>query len=176
MIKNSKTILNLGAGKDLIPQAITVDFNSALTPDVVHDLNQFPWPFADNSFDEIYAKDVLEHLGNLVRVMEEIHRIARPGAKIFIVTPHYSCPNSWRDPTHQQHLSFFSFDYFTGKNQWNFYTKVRFKKTKTVLQFYPNLKNKIFWRIANRWPRFYEEHLAWIFPAWVMHFELETLK
>ncbi len=173
----SKKVLNLGSGKDpAVPNVLTVDFNPALSPDVVHDLNCFPWPFPDNSFESIYARDVLEHLGDLVRVMEEIHRIAKPGAKVFITTPHYSCSNSWTDPTHRQHLGLFSFDYFTGENQWGFYSKVRFKKTRVFLQFYPKFKNTLIWRIANRWPRFYEEHLAWIFPAWVMTFELEVLK
>ena len=58
--------------------------------DIVHDLNTFPYPFADSSFDEIYAMHVIEHLDSIVRAMEEIHRLAKPNAKVVIVTPHYS--------------------------------------------------------------------------------------
>jgi hypothetical protein len=108
--------------------------------------------------------------------MEEIHRVARAGAKVYIATPHFSCANSYTDPTHRHHLGFFSFDYFTGQNQWDFYTKVRFRKVNAALIFYPKLKNKLIWRIANKWPAFYEEHLTWIFPAWFMSLELEVIK
>lgn len=170
-------ILNLGSGQDAsLPGAVCVDFNPETRPDIVHDLNKTPWLLESNAFDAIYCRDVLEHLNDLVPVMEEIHRVGRKGGTVTITTPHYSCANSYTDPTHRHHLGLFSLDYFTGENQWGFYSKVRFKKTKVFLHFYPNLKNKIIWRIANRWPRFYEEHLAWIFPAWFMSFELEIIK
>ena len=42
---------------------VTLDFNSDHNPDVVHDLNVFPYPFDDNSADEIHAYEVVEHLG-----------------------------------------------------------------------------------------------------------------
>lgn len=170
-------ILNLGNGKDLsIAGAVRVDSNPDTYPDIVHDLNKIPWPFDEGAFDAIYCKDVIEHLDDIVRTMEEIHRIARPGARVHITTPHFSCANSFTDPTHRHHLGIFSFDYFTGQNQWDFYTKVRFRKVRADLIFYPKFKNKLIWRIANRWPAFYEEHLTWIFPAWFMSFELEVLK
>ena len=170
-------ILNLGSGKDRsIADAVTVDINRSTSPDVVHDLNNVPWPLDDDTFDIIYCKDIIEHLGDVVKTMEEIHRVARGGARVHITTPHFSCANSYTDPTHRYHLGFFSFDYFTGENQWDFYTKTRFKKVQTGLVFYPKFKNKLIWRIANRWPAFYEEHLAWIFPAWFMSFELEVIK
>lgn len=170
-------ILNLGSGKDRsIAGSLTVDINPDTSPDIVHDLNRVPWPLDDDTFDLIYCTDIIEHLGDLVKTMEEIHRVARAGARVFITTPHFSCSNSYTDPTHRHHLGFFSFDYFTGQNQWDFYTKARFRKVKAGLVFYPKFKNKLIWRIANRWPAFYEEHLAFILPAWFMSFELEVLK
>ena len=41
----------------------TIDMNPNCGADVVHDLEQRPLPFSDDSFDEIHAYDVLEHLG-----------------------------------------------------------------------------------------------------------------
>ena len=128
------------------------------------------------SFDAVVMMDVIEHLENIVHVMEEIYRVGKGGGEVHITTPHYSCSNSYTDPTHKHHLGFFSFDYFTGENQWGFYSKIRFRKKRSFLLFHPNPGNKIIWRIANRWPKFYEEHLAWIFPAWAMSFDLEILK
>jgi SAM-dependent methyltransferase len=170
-------VLNLGSGKDAsLSDAVTIDINPNTLPRIVHDLNKVPWPFEDDVFDAIYCKDVIEHLEDAVKTMEEIYRIARAGAKVYITTPHFSCANSYTDPTHRHHLGFFSFDYFTGENQWDFYTKARFKKIQADLVFFPKLKNKLIWRIAKRYPAFYEEHLTWIFPAWFMSFELEIIK
>ena len=170
-------VLNIGCGTDRsIPGAVTIDMNPELIPDVVHDLNKFPWPLPDNTFDVIYCKEIIEHLENVVAAMEEIHRIGRSGATVIITTPHFSCSNSFTDPTHRHHLGFFSFDYFTGENQWGFYTKARFRKLKSRIKFFGRYKNfHISW-LANKSPRFYEEHLAWIFPAWYLVFELEILK
>lgn len=170
-------VLNLGSGKrEAVPGAVSVDIAPGIKPDVLHDLNGYPWPFEDDTFDAVHCIDVLEHLDDIVRAMEEIHRVSRPRARVDITTPHFSCANSYTDPTHRHHLGFFSFDYFTGENQWDFYTRARFRKVKADLVFSPKAKNKLVWRLAKRWPAFYEEHLTWILPAWYMHFELEVVK
>lgn len=169
--------LNLGCGKNRsVAGTVTVDINPQTGADIIHDLNKFPWPLSDNGFDIIYCMDILEHLDDLVRVMEEIYRISRPCARVTITVPHFSCANAYTDPTHKHFFGFFSFDYFTGQNQWDFYTKVRFNKKRIQLIFYPTFLNKLIWRIANRFPQFYERHLVWIFPAWFISVELEVIK
>ena len=170
-------ILNVGSGKDRsIGGAVTLDVNPSTSPDIVHDLNKFPWPFDDDTFEAIHCMDVIEHMEDVVKTMEEMHRISRVGARVYIATPHFSCANSYTDPTHRHHLGFFSFDYFTGENQWDFYTRARFKKVKARLHFYGKYKNMHISWLANRYPQFYEEHLTWIFPAWYISFELEAIK
>jgi SAM-dependent methyltransferase len=173
----SMKILDLGAGKNKAhPDAITVDIVGSTKPDFVHDLNSFPYPFASNSFDHIYCNDVIEHLSSIVKVMEEIHRIGKDGCKVTLTTPHFSCYNSFTDPTHIHHLGYFSLDYFTGENQQDFYTPIRFKKLSTNLVFRPIYKNWLVSRFARRYPRFYEEHLCWLLPAWFLIFELQIIK
>lgn len=170
-------VLDLGSGKNRsIPGAVKLDIVPDTHPDIVHDLDNVPWPFENDMFGAIYCIDVIEHLKDIVKTMEEIHRIAREGARVHLATPHYSCANSFTDPTHRHHLGFFSFDYFTGQNQWDFYTKVRFRKVTSRIHFYGRYKNLHVSWFANRWPRCYEEHWAWIFPAWYMSFELEVQK
>ncbi|HEX8184965.1 MAG TPA: class I SAM-dependent methyltransferase [Blastocatellia bacterium] len=168
-------VLNLGSGRDHIEGAINLDIAAASEPHVIADLNH-SLPFPDNTFDAVYCKDVIEHVENIVKVMEEIHRILRPSARLHITTPHYSCSNSYEDPTHRWHLGFFSMDMFCDENAKTFFTKASFKKIHSTLVFQPKRKNMLARRIARRNPRFYEEHLAWIFPAWFMMFELEALK
>jgi SAM-dependent methyltransferase len=180
-LRAARAILQLGAGERELERApgdrvVRVDVRPDTRPDVTWDLDRFPWPFEDGSFDAIDCTDVLEHLDDIVRVMEEIHRIGRPGCRVTIATPHFSCANSFTDPTHRHHFGIFSFDYFTGDNQWGFYTKVRFAKTHAAIFFYPGLVNAVIRRVARRWPELYERRLAWIFPAWFIHVVLEVRK
>jgi SAM-dependent methyltransferase len=169
-------ILNLGCGNDKsIVNAVTVDNSPGARPDVLHDLDSYPWPFEDNSVSEIHCKDVIEHLDSVVAAMEEMHRILKPNGRLYITTPHFSCYNSYLDPTHRWHLSYLTFDLFTGTDK-TFFTTARFRKVSSTLVFHLNLKNKIVSRIANRHPEFYEKHLAWVFPAWFMIVELEAHK
>jgi SAM-dependent methyltransferase len=169
--------LSLGSGLDRsLDGAVTIDVNPRTHPDIVHDLNVVPWPLPADEFDEVLCRDVIEHLDDVVRTMEEIHRVAKDGAKVVIITPHYSCANSYTDPTHKHHLGLFSFDYFTGGNPWGFYSERRFRKIRTQLAFFGHYKNLHVSWFANRFPRFYEERLAWIFPAWYMVVELQVVK
>lgn len=166
----------LGSGKAPRPGAVNVDISAACQPDIVHDLRRFPWPFPDESFGEIWCHDVLEHLPDTVRTMEEIHRIAAPGAVVYVTTPHFSCANAFTDPTHVRQFGFFSFDYFTGDATHDHYTDVRFRYGLRLLVFHPSRKNTLVRRIANRWPESYERHLCWLLPAWFISLELVVVK
>lgn len=47
-------------------------------------------PFADASFDVIVSCETIEHLPRVQAALSELHRVARPGAKLFLTTPNYS--------------------------------------------------------------------------------------
>lgn len=168
--------LNLGCGRKPDPGAVNLDLTPDTNPDVVHDLNIRPWPFPDNRFAAIRMMDVIEHLDDVVGVMEEIHRVCRHGATVTITTPHFSCVNSFTDPTHRHHLGLYSFDYFTGEHEHSYYTRARFRTKVRSLIFHPTLLNKVVRRLTAWWPAAYERRWAWMFPAWFLYFELEVLK
>jgi SAM-dependent methyltransferase len=172
----TKDVLNLGCGRKPNPLAVNVDITAATNPDVVHDLNERPWPFPDDQFNQVQMFDVIEHLDNLVGVMEELHRVCRHGAVIQITTPHFSSANSFTDPTHRHHFGWHTLDYFTGEHEHSYYTAVRFRTRVRSLMFHPSLLNKLIRRLANRWPETYERRWTWVFPAWFLYFELEVLK
>jgi SAM-dependent methyltransferase len=172
----ARTTLHLGAGKKYHPDAVNVDLVASTNPDVVHNLDVFPWPLPDGRFREVWAYDVIEHLTDVVKAMEEIHRVSADGAVVKITVPHFSCGNAFTDPTHKHYFSAASFNYFTGDNEFDFYTDRRFRKRAAKIVFHPSLANKLIHRLANRWPAYYERRWAWVFPAWFLYFELEVVK
>jgi predicted SAM-dependent methyltransferase len=176
-------MLDIGCGRNKLPGAVGLDVVPLDTVDVVHDLNVFPYPFADNTFDTIRAIHVIEHMKSVVKTMEELHRIAKSNAIVTIVTPHYTDSSSWQDPTHLWHLNSGSFSFFEEGHQSNYYSKARFHvkrahvkllKIHAVLgiEWLVNLQNRRFRFIR----KFWEQHLCYIVRGKVMEFELVAIK
>ena len=51
--------INLGCGRNIMKGYVNVDKIKLRGVDVVHDLDKFPYPFKENSVDEIYARYIL---------------------------------------------------------------------------------------------------------------------
>jgi SAM-dependent methyltransferase len=175
-MSDAADVLNLGSGRQKMAGAVNLDVSDQVEADVVHDLARLPWPLPSDRFREVHAQDVIEHLRDTVRVMEEISRVCRNGAVVHITVPHFSSANAYTDPTHCQFFSYFSFDYFNADHALGFYSTARFKRKRAQIVFYPTLLNKIVHRVANRWPQAYERRWAWIFPAWLLSIDLEVIK
>src|SRR5438067_1578759 len=169
-------VLNLGCGRKRVEGAINLDVTHATGPDVLHDLNRRPWPFPDGKFAEVIAHDVIEHLDDVLATFEEIHRVCRDGASVKIAVPHFSSGNAFTDPTHRHFFGYFTLDCLTEEDERSFYTRARFRYRHRQIIFWPTLLNKIVWRLANRYPMWYELRWAWVFPALFLSFELEVLK
>jgi SAM-dependent methyltransferase len=96
--------LNLGCGSSKLEGWVNVDHAAACNPDQVMDLDQTPWPFADNSAEVVLLNHVLEHLGSepkvFLAIMQELYRVCRPGAKVSINVPHPRHDDFINDPTH----------------------------------------------------------------------------
>ena len=109
---SSLKILDIGCGMHKSPGSIGIDFNPLSEADYIHDLDIFPYPFKDNTFDVILCRSVLEHLNDVVKVMEEIHRVGKPGCIVKIIVPFFSSHWAHVDPTHKHFFTSHSFDYF----------------------------------------------------------------
>jgi len=129
--KQSYKALNLGSGDQRMPAAVNVDMRPSTGAEVIHDLNELPWPFSDEEFDCVYALDILEHLDSVVDTLEEIHRILKPGGVAEIRYPHWQSENSWIDPTHKWHLHERSLNYFDPTTEigkkYGYYSECKFK-------------------------------------------------
>lgn len=187
-----RVILDVGCGNAKTPGAIGIDGNPSTQADVVHDLNQLPWPLEGNFFEHIICSHIVEHVGDLMRFMEEVHRVGRPGATVEVVTPHFTNRFSYTDPTHLRHLGLRSFDYFAPRRPLrhtaftrafetqyavpDFYTRPLFKINRAHLRFARPFRLFGVQALANRFPDFYELYWAFLFPARDLYFTLEIVK
>lgn len=168
--------LHIGCGKDVKAGYVNLDKLRLPGVDVVHDLDTFPYPFKDNTFDEIYTSHTLEHVKDLITTMQELHRIGKPHAKIIIRVPHFSCGANYRDPTHQRYFSYFTFDFFTEDC---FYQLASYKVKKREFNFTRTVAtwiNPFMNPLLNAMPEFYERFLCWILPTSEVLIELEVIK
>jgi SAM-dependent methyltransferase len=94
--------LNLGSGAFPKEGYVNVDLTPDYGAEVIHDLREFPYPFADDEFDLVEADHCLEHLPEPFRVIRELHRITRNAGAIRIRVPHFS-----RGFSHPEHMSGF---------------------------------------------------------------------
>ena len=94
--------LNLGSGKNPLPGYINVDKFGV--PDVLHDLETFPWPWETSSVGEVVLRHVLEHLGETTAIyfgiIKESLQGMRTRARISITVPHPRHNFFLDDPTH----------------------------------------------------------------------------
>lgn len=94
-VMEQKLKLNLGSGRRNIGNDwVNVDKYQHPNVKVVYDLNFMPYPFKDESVDQIYMNHVLEHLENPYEVMLECYRILKFGGTIEIIVPHRDSLNS----------------------------------------------------------------------------------
>lgn len=132
---NGLTKLDLcgGINKNLIYTSI--DIKNA---DITWDLNNIPWPIADNSVGVVRARDALEHMKDPIKTMTEIHRILAPGGMLLSDTPSTDGRGAFQDPTHVSFWNINSFWYYTRKETALYIgTPVRFQATR-VKNYFPS--------------------------------------
>lgn len=149
--------LNLGCGKVLFPWTpekeatrhpalvvppsafeadwLNVDGLALAGVDEVVDLFAYPWPWADNSVDEIWASHLVEHIPHAPRVIAdmygedkarwgeleplegfyaffaECHRVLKPNGTIGIVAPYGKSDGALYDPQHTRFITEQTFHY-----------------------------------------------------------------
>ena len=93
--------LNFGCGKDIKRGWVNVDIQKGEGIDKSFDFNKFPYPFKDNTFDYILVDNVLEHLDDPRKVVEELWRISKPDAIIEVKVPYYHSAGAYNDIGHK---------------------------------------------------------------------------
>lgn len=173
-------ILDVGCGINKYPGAIGIDRNPLTHADVIADLDHPPFPFRDSAFREIRAIHVIEHVADVIRTFEEFHRLAAPGGRILIVTPHYTDFSSFCDPTHRWHLNSFSLRYFgEDSGGYAYYSAARFREISThvsLLALWRYLGFEFLVNASRPFRRFWEYYLCYLIRGKVIEWQLEAVK
>lgn len=90
--------LGCGAAKQY-PGNLGLDLRRAAGVDAQADLSG-ALPIADNSVDVIFTVHILEHLIDFLALVDECHRVLRPGGVLHVMSPWWGHVNAVADPTH----------------------------------------------------------------------------
>ena len=107
--------LCLGAGKRPMEGYVNLDMVALPGIDAVFNLEECATkrlPFDDDTFDELYASHVLEHITNILPLMQELHRVTKPGGQFLARVPYGSSDDAFENPTHIRYFFLNSFQYF----------------------------------------------------------------
>jgi len=168
--------LNFGCGRKIIKGYINIDIADLPNIDVKHDLSKFPYPFEDNTFEEILSLGTLELIdANFIEIMEELSRICKPGAIIKIRSPVFPNMTSAQDPLTKKFMTWNSFEYFDPVNGYH-YSKAKFITLER--RYIYSLNKKLIWLsfLPNIFPTFYTRFLFNLFPSNNIFYKLRVIK
>jgi SAM-dependent methyltransferase len=176
---SEKKILHIGCGRHKIPGAVGLDITPLPGVDVVLDLDKEKLPFEADTFDEVFAHHVLEHLRHLAEVLGELHRVCKPGAVIDILVPYYTCVGAFGDPTHVRFFTYRTLEHFadTGDTErYTWFSTTRFTIDQRHIGFGRLFRLLLIEWLANRAPNIYENFFAFLFPARTLSTRLVVTK
>lgn len=114
--------LNLACGERKREGYVNVDVSADVKPDLAHDLFRYPWPWVDDSVEEISCEHFIEHIPArcccsmnrrepFFEFFDECWRIMKPGGVMKIVTPSVLSERAFQDPTHTRFIARATFAY-----------------------------------------------------------------
>jgi predicted SAM-dependent methyltransferase len=173
--------IDIGCGALKKEGFIGIDILELPEVDIVHDLNVFPYPIRENEVTEIWMDQVLEHLNDPLKVIEELYRICQNEASITICVPYFRSFYATIDPTHKNFFGISWFRYFDPDHYFckrYQYSKARFKITRIEFdrEFKKGLIHRGLVHFANRHPNLYESKISHLFPLNSLTFHLKVLK
>ena len=138
--------INFGCGQDKRKGYLNLDKTEC-------DLNALPTKFKENIVHKIYFSHVLEHVDDPVGVLQEFHRILKPGGILVIKVPHFSAAGSYT-PFH--------------KTYWNSKAFINFEKG--MKEFIGSDEHFDLFKIDELKIRFFKGFLLWNYPLqWVVN-------
>ncbi len=133
--------LDLACGVNKKENFTGIDRNKEIKPDIIHNLDTYPWPFEDQSCFELHCNHFVEHVHSLNKFMEECHRILVPKGLLVISAPYYTSFEASMNPDHKRVINektflFFNQEYIK-KSKVEFDTHANFKVEGVKYHFDP---------------------------------------
>ncbi|MFB6196868.1 MAG: methyltransferase domain-containing protein [Halobacteriaceae archaeon] len=110
-------VLHLGCGDHHMENAINVDYRRTPAVDEIVDLNDYPWPWVENSMRYIIMEHLLEHLDSVEQALRECARILKPNGRLRVVWP--MGMNECADPDHKHSWIWDTPEMYCGKRDWD---------------------------------------------------------
>ncbi|MBC8014624.1 MAG: hypothetical protein H7X79_02645 [Sporomusaceae bacterium] len=149
-IQSVPTKINLGSGKNWRMDYLNIDINDYWNPDIVADIsNGFPLnqivktarfgtiTLQEDSFDEIIAHDVLEHIRELIPAMTMCLKLLKVGGVLKIKVPYDLSYGAWQDPNHVRAFNENSWLYYTDWCWYIGWTDARFDLVENICNLSP---------------------------------------
>ncbi len=172
-------ILDIGCGRKKYPGSIGIDLSPAGQADVLCDWTK-TLPFADSSFDQVRMVHIIEEVDDIFRMLAEAHRVARPAARVLIVTPHYTDHASYCSPAHRWHLSSFSLWFFSDQpKEYDYYAPAQYRERKVhveLLRLWRGLGLQLLVNRFRAFRKFWEQYLCFVIRGKTVAWELEVIK
>lgn len=101
---NQGVKLDLGCGENKNEGFVGIDNRELKGVDIVHDLEEFPYPLPDRCASLAVASHVVEHInphkGTFIEFMNEVWRLLMKDGEFMIATPMAGTSPFYQDPTH----------------------------------------------------------------------------
>lgn len=180
--------LELGCGpKKRNSSALGIDVLDYPNVDFVGDVYEVLAAFPAGSVDAVAAHHFIEHVTDLPKLLDELARILKPGARIEFTVPHFSNPYFYSDPTHRSFFGLYTFCYLANgspfKRQVPTYGANPVFTIQQVTLGFASAPQFIFRRMikrlgglifdsSNYMRELYEENFCYLFPCYEVRYVL----
>lgn len=113
-IKEHGIWLDVGCGRKKKRGWYGLDVRDIPGVDIVHDVEDIPWPLEDNSCSLVMLSHLWEHIKpwKTINVMDELWRITRADGQVHITVPYGTSAGFLQDPTHINPVTEQTWEYF----------------------------------------------------------------
>ena len=175
--------LDIGCGQKKKENFIGLDIINFKCVDIIHDIDITPFPVEENSVSEVNMDNVLEHVSNPVKTLEEVYRISINECIVHVFVPYFRSFYATIDPTHKNFFGVYYFNYFDPQHPF----QQKYQYSNAMFQVI-ELKFDVGWdyskrpisrlirKIANEYPEEYEARLSHLFPLNSIYYKLKVVK
>lgn len=142
--------LNIGSGSVLKQGYVNIDIMPHKGVDALVDLNHAPYPFKDDTFDEVFSDHVIAHLWSFHKTITELIRITKDGGRIVVKASYFPSTKWFGDPDHKIPFGYRTFDGYTkivGEPKWH--QRWKLEHATNYMTGFPLVQEKVWFVFEN---------------------------